>query len=210
MNRFPKVAIGVACAAVVVGLVALAAPAVSPFLPAPTPSKTPVGNVLPATGSPTQTAPPPAPTEALAAAPALPAPAYASCDTFAGFVPVESTDAPSVNGLEPTLLVDSGPALGAAGDATVNDHGQPVAYTAAEGDTFRGISERFCIGTDAQYLEMINSIRRQSSYSYGGVQRATVYPGDVINLSPWTVASVGSESGQVYSFTPPFALPAQS
>ena len=134
--------------------------------------------------------------------------AYASCDEFAGFIPADHVEG-TFNGLEPFALVDTGPRPGANGSVGADGNGNPMAYAVAEGDDMRSIAERFCIGSNPEVLDQLNSIRRTSLYSSEGKTPATVHPGDTLNLSPYTVASVGDEQGVVHNFPPKFELPAQ-
>jgi hypothetical protein len=77
---------------------------------------------------------------------------------------------------------DYGPASGASGTTALDPDGHPVSYTAAAGDIWDTVAERFGI----QDLYQFNCVRRSSLY---------LYTGDVINLSPYTVTTVGSENG---------------
>ncbi|MGO1674164.1 MAG: hypothetical protein ACTHXV_09350 [Canibacter sp.] len=97
----------------------------------------------------------------------------------------------------------------ATGETVVDDEGQPAAYIVAEGDALHGIADRFC--TEAFYVEMLNSIRRTSSYTgtpgFSGVFQ--LYPGDTINLNRFTIATVGDENGVVYDYTLDIPIPPQ-
>ncbi|MCE7481908.1 hypothetical protein [Microbacterium profundi] len=133
---------------------------------------------------------------------------YITCDAAPKLIPADHVEG-TMNGLEPTLLGDSGPRAQAQGESVLNENGEPVAYVAAEGDTINGIAQRFCVGANPTYLEMLNSIRRTGLYSSEGQQRAVVYAGDTINLNPYTIASVGDEAGAVHDFSPSFTIPPQ-
>lgn len=88
----------------------------------------------------------------------------------------------------PTLH-DRGPREGANGTATLDETGQPVAYVVAAGDTFEGVEVRFC--TPGFYLEFVNSIRRGT---------LDLYTGDTVNLSAYTITSVGDVNGVVHHY----------
>ena len=83
--------------------------------------------------------------------------------------------------------VDCGPIQFATGTVTVDAKETPVAYTVAPGDVWAVIAKRFDLGVS--YLNSINSVRRP--------QVMEVYPGDIVNLDPHTILSVGTENGQV-------------
>lgn len=82
-------------------------------------------------------------------------------------------------------LTDGGPREGAAGTATFDENGQPVAYTVAAGDNFTSVELRFC--TPGFYLEFVNSIRRGTT---------KLYTGDTLNLSAYTMTTVGDVNGE--------------
>lgn len=86
--------------------------------------------------------------------------------------------------------VDCGPIPFATGTTTVSADGVPVAYTVADGDVWNIIAKRFDLG--AAYLYGINAVRRTG---------IAVYPGDVINMDPSTITSVGSQDGVVADHT---------
>lgn len=143
-------------------------------------------------------------------------PEYATCSDMPVPTPVDSVDAEQIDGIAPQYLVDSGPRSGAQGETVTDADGNPVAYHAVDGDTMPGIAGRFCAtmyggGDGTRWLGVLNIIRRSAGISGGG----DVYAGDTINLSPWTIASVGDENGQVHNFDPatdfsyPIRIPAQ-
>lgn len=103
-------------------------------------------------------------------------------------------------------MVDRGPMPSANGEVIVDDEGNPSAYIVAEGDSPDAIAERLC--TDPMYLEMLNSIRRNSNYSEEGT-RFELFPGDTLNLNRFTIATVGDENGVVYDYTPRIHIPPQ-
>jgi len=86
-------------------------------------------------------------------------------------------------------LVDGGPRDGASGVAAYDEDGQPVAYAVAPGDNFESVELRFC--TPGFYLEFVNSVRRGSLALFGG---------DTLNLSPYTITSVGDVNGAVNDY----------
>lgn len=106
-------------------------------------------------------------------------------------------------------LGDRGPIPGATGEVTLGPDGQPISYVAAAGDTYTGLTERFCLTPMDPYIEMVNSVRRNSGFSGDNMPPFTLYAGDVINLDAHTVTSVGSENGRVLALTPTIYLPPQ-
>jgi LysM repeat protein len=84
--------------------------------------------------------------------------------------------------------IDGGPIAYAEGTTQVNGDGIPISYTVGEGDVFEFVAKRFDLGT--AYLWSINAVRRDGK---------GLYIGDVINLDPTTVTSVGNENGVAYS-----------
>jgi len=106
-------------------------------------------------------------------------------------------------------MVDRGPMPSANGEVIVDDEGDPAAYIVAEGDSPDAIAERLC--TDPMYLEMLNSIRRNSNYAdeSSGMGAFTLFPGDTLNLNRFKIATVGDENGVVYDYTPRIHIPPQ-
>jgi LysM repeat protein len=94
---------------------------------------------------------------------------------------------------------DQGPDEFASGEVTLDDSGRPVAYTVAAGDTWSAVADRFCLHPD--YINALNQVRRNRAFE--------LYVGDTLNLSPYTVTSVGSENGQVFANPAPDPLPPQ-
>jgi hypothetical protein len=86
--------------------------------------------------------------------------------------------------------VDTGPRKGAVGQVFSDRDGHPVRYVVAPGDSWSAIATRL----GGLYISRINCVRRNPD--------AMVYPGDVVNLSPYTIASVGSENGSTKSDSP--------
>jgi hypothetical protein len=100
-------------------------------------------------------------------------------------------------------------ATAADGTVTTDSSGIPVAYTVASGDITSFIVERFGFWVDADgngmaYLWAINHVRRNLE---PGQNELDV--GDVLNLSPYTITSVGSIGGQVRSGSLPTPAPPQ-
>lgn len=197
-----------ASALVVGGLVALATPAIVLPLSSSEPARqseplpTITARPLPATGMPSGT-----PT-AEPAAVAAPEPSYAPCDEFAGWQPVEYTEG-TLNGLVPVFLVDSGPIRGANGQTNLDGSSRPASYVVAEGDTLGAIAERFCTGMNPEVIEWLNVIRWDTGYSSGGNTPMRPQPGDVINLNPHTIATVGAARGAPRAYHAPFTIPGQ-
>lgn len=135
--------------------------------------------------------------------------ATAEVDVCAGTKGLEARSNSSqdrVDGYIQYEMVDRGPMPSANGEVTVDDEGNPETYIVAAGDSPDAIAERLC--TDAMYLEMLNSIRRNSNYSEEGT-RFELYPGDTLNLNRFKIATVGDENGVVYDFTPRIHIPPQ-
>ncbi|MDN3309315.1 LysM domain-containing protein [Microbacterium oryzae] len=145
---------------------------------------------------------PPKPTPAQASTPPSPCEGYA--------VEGRSNEVEDRVGNYFGLPKDLGPVDGGTGDVILNAEGEPAAYVVAEGDTTYAIAERFCFGT-AAYLEEINSIRRNGAWAPMSDEDGTfvIFPGDTLNLDPYTIASVGDEQGVVYDHTPDFHIPPQ-
>ncbi len=101
------------------------------------------------------------------------------------------------------LPVDNGPRNYATGTVTVDADGRPASYTVAPGDQSEYIAERFgFLVRGIEYLNVINQVRR------GGYPWA-LYAGDTLNLSAYTVLSVGTINGKVLNDPPPNPLPPQ-
>lgn len=113
-----------------------------------------------------------------------------------------SSEKPSLSSLGGQRLripSDQGPRAHASGTAETDEAGRAVAYVVAPDDVWTIVAERFCLHVD--YVNALNHIRRNSA--------AELYVGDVLNLSPYTVTSVGSENGDVYDNAPPSSMPPQ-
>jgi len=96
-------------------------------------------------------------------------------------------------------LVDGGPRDGARGSVTRNADGELAAYTVVSGDGFEPMLARF--GIEAQVLINLNAVRRDSPFYF--------YAGDIVNLDPHTITSVGTENGRVAKGELPDPAPAQ-
>lgn len=113
-----------------------------------------------------------------------------------------SSERPSVSSLGGSRLripSDRGAREHANGEVVSDDVGRPVAYIVAPDDVWTVVAERLCLHVD--YINSLNQVRRNSA--------ATLYAGDTLNLSPYTVTSVGSENGEVHDNPPPDPMPAQ-
>ena len=86
-------------------------------------------------------------------------------------------------------LTDGGQQPNAEGKTRRDAQGHVLWYTVVSGDTFNGIETRF----NAWNLWSFNCARRQDT---------NLFVGDVINLDPYTVASVGSEHGTTTASSP--------
>lgn len=104
------------------------------------------------------------------------------------------------------VIADSGARDGANGSVSTDAEGNPAAYVVAQGDTLGAIAERFC--TDTTYLTQVNLVRRQTP-AMSDVPEMPLFAGDTLNLSAYTVTSVGDQNGQVYDFNPDFQFPPQ-
>jgi hypothetical protein len=83
---------------------------------------------------------------------------------------------------------DLGPREFAMGTATYNAKGRPATYTVAPGDADIAITQRFCITLEELYGNL-NRARFCSENRY------PIQPGDVFNLDPDTVTTVGKDLG---------------
>jgi LysM domain len=90
--------------------------------------------------------------------------------------------------------VDSGPRQYAMGTSTLDAFGDPQSYIVAPGDHWYNIAERF--GGDG-ILWQLNCARRRDT---------TLYIGDVLNLSPYTIGTVGDEHGSTSPASPATAV----
>ncbi len=104
-------------------------------------------------------------------------------------------------------LTDTGTREYAAGRVTLNADGRLASYTVAPGDAIFGIADRLCV--TPLWLDALNSVRRVSSFTGDGHGQVAIHAGDVLNLDPTTITSVGSENGEVMRNTPTIELPPQ-
>lgn len=105
-------------------------------------------------------------------------------------------------------MVDLGPREGANGTVAYADDGTLAAYVVAPGDYRDAILERLCLG--AYSYEALNAVRRGSVHSVDPtyqVYLTPLYTGDTLNLSPYTITSVGDVNGEVHSYDTVFILP---
>ncbi|WP_166864159.1 hypothetical protein [Salinibacterium sp. ZJ70] len=114
------------------------------------------------------------------------------------------------------IPIDLGPGPHAMGTVALDADGHPARYTVAPDDEWGHIAARFGlsavmptegIGVDGVntytgYLTTINSVRR-------GESPWTLYVGDTVNLSAFTVTSVGRINGSSTALPAPDPLPAQ-
>lgn len=114
------------------------------------------------------------------------------------------------------IPVDSGPIPHAMGVVQLDADGHPARYIVAADDEHSHIARRFGfyalatqsgspaegLNTYTGYLTLINSVRR-------GESPWTLYVGDTVNLSAYTVTSVGSVNGRTTSLPAPDPLPTQ-
>lgn len=128
-----------------------------------------------------------------------------SCAGIDGIESPSSEEEDRVGGYVQLEMRDTGTNNYANGETAFDEHGDPAWYIVAEGDTMQGIADRFC--TEAWYLEMLNSIRRNATFV--GTGYTVLYPGDTINLNRFTIATVGDENGSVYDYSPDFHIPPQ-
>jgi hypothetical protein len=97
------------------------------------------------------------------------------------------------------IPVDLGARANASGEAMLDDEGRPVAYVVAPDDLWADVADRFCLHPD--YINALNQVRRNGAFE--------LYVGDTLNLSPYTVTTVGSENGEVFDNPAPDPLPTQ-
>ncbi|MGN6239597.1 MAG: hypothetical protein ACTHNI_07610 [Cellulosimicrobium cellulans] len=107
-------------------------------------------------------------------------------------------------------MVDLGPREGANGTVSYAADGTLASYVVAAGDHRDAIVERLCLGPYA--YEALNAVRRGSVHSVDPKNEAYLTPlfeGDALNLSPYTITSVGDVNGVVHSYETVFILPPQ-
>lgn len=114
-------------------------------------------------------------------------------------LPVADDVEEQLGGMSLLVPIDRGPMPFAEGTATFDDVGVPVSYEVASGDSWEGVSARFCVGPI--WLTWINSVRRSGQ---------DLFVGDVLNLDAHTIFTVGDQNGVVHDNpAPPFKLPPQ-
>lgn len=94
---------------------------------------------------------------------------------------------------------DLGSRTHATGMAVFNEKGLPASYTVVAGDVEEAIAARFCL--TAEELHILNLVR----FCIGG----TIQPGDVYNLDPYTVVSVGGRKSGICDNEMNFVVPPQ-
>lgn len=105
---------------------------------------------------------------------------------------------------------DYGAREGATGTVQYAEDGSLASYEVASGDYDDAILDRFCVGF--YYLDALNSVRRGgvSSVDPGRqVYVADLHVGDTVNLSPYTITTVGDVNGEVFAYETGFLLPPQ-
>jgi hypothetical protein len=94
---------------------------------------------------------------------------------------------------------DSGPREYAIGEGQYDESGTPSFYIVGSGDLIEFVAER--LGLHSAYLVTINQVRRGTT--------GVLWEGDVLNLNPQTITSVGTINGSVLSEAPPDPMPPQ-
>lgn len=105
---------------------------------------------------------------------------------------------------------DYGAREGATGTAQYADDGSLASYVVAPGDFTDAILDRFCVGF--YYLDSLNAVRRGGGGSVDPtrtVHQPELHVGDTLNLSPYTITTVGDVNGEVFSYETSFTLPPQ-
>lgn len=154
---------------------------------------------------------------------AEPTPEPAACVQIADAVDGWTGPAHGTLGYMPTPLLakDLGPREGAQGEAVYDGDGYLGYYVVAEGDREDAITQRFCV--NRYYLHNLNFIRRGElayveppsdwhwpmAYSDGTGPVFDLYPGDIVNLHPATIATVGDQNGVVYENSGDIQIPPQ-
>jgi len=104
------------------------------------------------------------------------------------------------------IPIDNGAANYAQGTVTLDASGHPAAYVVAPGDVIDYVARRFGFftptGAPFDYLNTINQVRR-GGYPW------SLYAGDTLNLSAYTITSVGTINGRVLTEAPPNPMPPQ-
>lgn len=105
---------------------------------------------------------------------------------------------------------DYGAREGATGTVQYADDGSLMSYEVASGDDEDAILDRLCVGF--YYMDALNAVRRGGVSSVDPTRQ--VYPpdlhvGDALNLSPYTITTVGDVKGEVFAYETSFILPPQ-
>jgi hypothetical protein len=194
-------------AAVLVVLAAAGCSASPALTPTPTPSATPPQSAIAPTGA---GAAPQAPAGPRAPVPHGAAP-VATPSAAAPAKPRASFGEGMVSRYRVEIPVDNGPEPHAMGTVTTDAHGVPASYRAAPDDLTDFIAERFgfferqddpSYNSGINYLNTINQVRR-GGYPW------TLYAGDTLNLSAFTITSVGDQDGVVKHEPAPDPMPPQ-
>jgi hypothetical protein len=138
------------------------------------------------------TASAPAPPEPSPAVPSAPLPTPTT-------LPTAPASADKVGMFTIETPSDAGGRQYAAGEVELDSAGAPIAYKVASGDIMDFVAER--LGLDGIYLVTINQVRR----GYTG----SLYAGDILNLDPHTITSVGTINGEVLDEEAPSPMPEQ-
>lgn len=120
-----------------------------------------------------------------------------------GGAPLIDTDTPGQVTVDPVTysrLRDRGPRYGATGKTTFSKDGKPATYTVAPNDSLPAIADRFCISMSD--LGDLNAVRWCPSH--------TLSPGDVFNLNPYTIATVGGEASGICHITAAMPTPQET
>lgn len=107
-------------------------------------------------------------------------------------------------------MVDMGPQEGANGTVNYAPDGTLASYVVAADDFTEAIIRRLCVGSYS--LAALNAVRRGSVLSDEPTNQAyltPLYVGDTLNLSPYTITTVGDVNGEVRSYETTFVLPPQ-
>lgn len=183
-----KVLVFLVCAVVLGGLVALASPAIGVFVPLAAGASTAVSSAL---------APTPSPTAADAAVGQIEQRDRCNPNQGSRIMMSDPVAGGSLNARSFADMRDLGPRQFATGKATFNADGLPATYTVAPGDAPLAIDARFCL--TGMEMNLLNAAR----FCLGH----TIQPGDVYNLDPYTVASVGGSVNGICTNEPGFTLP---
>jgi hypothetical protein len=135
---------------------------------------------------------------------------------IASLTPAAPATADRIGPFHVRVPIDLGPGPHAMGSVALDADGHPARYTVAADDEWGHIAIRFGLSAVAPaegivadglnistgYLTTINSVRR-------GESPWTLYIGDTVNLSAYTVTSVGTINGTATALAAPDPLPTQ-